>query len=90
MLEIPTNPNTKDYKADIAKQILAILKDKNEAYLYKSSWTNGSVDQYIEVAREFNKKGYYCKVNYFVESWKGVQYVSCGDHSLWHAAHLHE
>lgn len=36
MIEIPNNPNTKDYKADIAKQILGIFKDKNEAYLYKS------------------------------------------------------
>lgn len=37
MVEIPNNPNTKDYKADIAKQILSILKDNNVAYLYKSS-----------------------------------------------------
>lgn len=75
MLEIPNNPNTKDHKADIVKQILGILKDNNVAWFYRSSWTNGSVDQYIEVAREFTKKGYYCKVNYFVESWKGVQCV---------------
>lgn len=75
MVEIPSNPNTKDYKADIAKQIISLLKENNEVYLYKSQMTNGSVDQYIEVAREFKKKGYYCKVNYFVESWKGVQCV---------------
>lgn len=43
--------------------------------VYFWSEKSAPIEVFIEVASDFVKKGYYAKVNYFVESWKGVQSV---------------
>lgn len=76
-MEIPVNTFNGDaIKEKVVEQILDALKTKDEVWLYRSDWKHGDVyNYYIPVAREFVAKGYYAKVNYFVEEWKGVQCV---------------
>lgn len=73
-MEIPENPNKRDYRAEVTERIINDLKSQCQVVYY---WNvkGAPIEMFIEVARDFVKKGYYAKVNYFVESWKGIQSV---------------
>lgn len=71
---IPENDKKYDYRSEVAYRILNDFRDKDEV-MYYSSVMGALTELFIEVASDFVKKGYYAKVNYFVESWKGVQSV---------------
>ncbi|MCM1219151.1 MAG: hypothetical protein NC044_05480 [Prevotella sp.] len=73
-MEIPENPNKRDYRAEVTERIINDLKQQCYVVYY---WNvkGAPIEMFIEVARDFVKKGYYAKVNYFVESWKGIQSV---------------
>ena len=75
IMNIPENDNKKDYKDEVANHILSILAKDGCAQIYSRSCPIAPINVYIDVAKEFVKKGYYAKVVYFVESWKGVQSV---------------
>lgn len=73
-MEIPENPNKRDYRAEVTERIINDLKGQCQVIYY---WNvkGAPIEMFIEVARDFVKKGYHAKVNYFVESWKGIQSV---------------
>lgn len=74
-MNIPENDNKKDYKGDAANHILSILAKDGCAQIYSRTCSIAPINVYIDVAKEFVKKGYYSKVVYFVEPWKGIQSV---------------
>lgn len=73
-MEIPENPNKRDYRAEVTQRIINDLQNKTQVTYY---WSEASapIEVFIDVAHDFVKKGYYAKVNHFVESWKGIQCV---------------
>lgn len=74
MVTIPENDNKYDYRSEVIYRILNDFREKDEVVYYRSAM-GALTELFIEVASDFVKKGYYAKVNYFVESWKGVQSV---------------
>lgn len=74
MVTIPENDNKRDYRAEVTQRIVNDLQKQCEVVYYWSE-KSAPIEVFIDVASDFVKKGYYAKVNYFVESWKGVQSV---------------
>ena len=73
-MEIPVNNNKRNYHEEVIQRVINDLKDKSQVMYYPRQ-ESIPIEFFIEAARAFVKKGYYAKVNYFVESWKGVQFV---------------
>lgn len=81
-MEIPTNPNKRDYRAEVTQRIINDLEKQCEVTYFWSE-KSAPIEIFIDVASDFVKKGYYAKVNYFVESWKGVQCVIISKNPLY-------
>ena len=76
MVEIPTN--TQDKKQEqidaLTSRILNDLKSSSRSDVYWSKIPSLEIAK--EVGYAFKKKGYYAKITYFVERWKGFQKLS--------------
>ena len=76
MVEIPAN--TQDKKQEqidvLTKCILNDLKISNRSDVYHTKIPSLEIAK--EVGYAFKKKGYYAKITYFVERWKGFQKLS--------------
>lgn len=71
MLEIPTNANANSQVENLAKSVLKDLTESGYSCRYKCDCGNATIAK--KVGKMFVDKGYYAKINYFVESWKGMQ-----------------
>lgn len=73
-MEIPENDNKRDYRDEVTRRIISDLRDNNQAMYYRAA-ESLPIDIFIDVARDFVRKGYYAKVNHFTQTWKGIQSV---------------
>ena len=75
-MEIPAN-NHPDYKQKFADELVERLAADDYITYYKSALAERGLtpDDAREVLQRFVRKGYYAKLNWFVESWKGLQMI---------------
>ena len=73
---IPKNTEDKfnEQVEKVVKMILNEFKEHNRADIYWSSIPSLAVAK--EVGMRFKRQGYYAKITYFVEGWKGFQKLS--------------
>lgn len=62
-MEIPQNPNTRNYEAEAITETINQLQKHRSANLYQSVIKNEELAR--KVGRQFKEKGYYVKINFF-------------------------
>ena len=76
MITIPTNTEDKKQKQmdELALRIINELKTSDRSDVYHSKIPSLEIAKAVGYA--FKEKGYYVKITYFCESWKGFQKLS--------------
>lgn len=75
-MEIPVN-NHPDYKQQFTEELVRRLAADNYITYYKSDLAERGLtpDNARGVLQRFVRRGYYAKLNWFAESWKGLQMI---------------